>query len=186
MENNKRDEHLLLAVANGCEASFDEFYNKYAPFVLHIAQSVLADSLEAEDVTHDIFLDIYEKPQQYNAKKGTIKAWIAVKTRNLCIDRLRKKKPLLIHKLELINHEAEVHTELSVLLQIEKELILKALQEIPKKQREVIYEAYFKGKTQVELAEKLNRPLGTIKSLVRYGLRNLQKHKHLIDWLKVR
>src|SRR5690625_1031341 len=186
MENNLQDRHLLLKIAKGCETSFDEFYNKYAPFVHQIAQNILKDRLAAEDVTHDIFLDIYEKPQQYNPKRGSIKAWLAVKTRNLCIDRLRKKKPLLVHKLELLNHEADVHTEMSVLLQIEKELILTALQEIPEKQREVIYEAYFKGKTQVELAEKLNRPLGTIKSLVRYGLRNLQKHKHLIDWLKVR
>lgn len=184
MKDNQVDAHLLMAITNGCEPSFDQFYNKYAPFVLHIARSILADSLEAEDVTHDIFLDIYEKPHQYNAKRGSVKAWIAVKTRNLCIDRLRKKKPLLVQKLELIDHEADVYTELSVLLQIEKEILLKALQQLPKKQREVIYAAYFKGKTQVELAEKLNRPLGTIKSLVRYGLRNLQKHKHLIDWLK--
>lgn len=184
MKDQKTDTYLLSAIANGCETSFDRFYHKYAPFVLRLAQSVLADTLEAEDVTHDIFLDIYEKPNQYNAKRGTVKAWLAVKTRNLCIDRLRKKRPLLIQKLELLNHEAEVHTELSVLLQIEKEILLKALEQLPKKQREVIYEAYFKGKTQVELAEKLNRPLGTIKSLVRYGLRNLQKHKHLTDWLK--
>jgi len=186
VENGKHDEQLLVAVANGCESSFDQFYNKYAPFVHRIAQSVLADSLEAEDITHDIFLDIYEKPQQYNAQRGTIQAWLAVKTRHLCIDRLRKKKPLLVHKLELLDSEADVHTELSVLLQIEKELILKALQEIPKNQRDVIYGAYFRGKTQVELAKKLNKPLGTVKSLVRYGLRNLQKHKHLLDWLKVR
>jgi len=186
MENNLQDRHLLLKIAKGCETSFDEFYNKYAPFVHQIAQNILKDRLAAEDVTHDIFLDIYEKPQQYNPKRGSIKAWLAVKTRNLCIDYLRKKKPLLVQKLELMNIQDDLFTEVAVLLNIEKELIVDALKDIPEKQREAIYGAYFKGKTQVQLAKKLNRPLGTVKSLIRYGLRNLQKHKQLIDWLKTR
>src|SRR5690625_2286736 len=186
MENNLQDRHLLLKIAKGCETSFDEFYNKYAPFVHQIAQNILKDRLAAEDVTHDIFLDIYEKPQQYNPKRGSIKAWLAVKTRNLCIDYLRKKKPLLVQKLELMNIQDDLFTEVAVLLNIEKELIVDALKDIPEKQREAIYEAYFKGKSQVQLAKKLNRPLGTVKSLIRYGLRNLQKHKQLIDWLKTR
>jgi len=109
-----------------------------------------------------------------------------VKTRHKCIDRLRKKKPVLIQKLEHLDTKGAVETELSVLLQLEKELILDALKQIPSKQREVIYGAYFEGKTQMELAESFNRPLGTIKSLIRYGLRNMRKQKDLLNWIKIR
>jgi len=186
METVERDHLLLHSAAQGCELSFNRFYERYVMFVLHIATQVLSDRNEAEDVTHDVFLEVYQKPKEYNPEKGSIKAWLAVKTRHRCIDRLRKKKPVLVHKLELLDTEADVKTELSVLLQIEQELILDALQQIPKKQREVIYGAYFEEKTQVELSEHLNRPLGTIKSLVRYGLRNLQKHKQLMNWIRTK
>lgn len=180
------DIRLFKLIAKGSETAFNQFYEAHVSFVLQIATQVLGDQNEAEDVTHEIFLEVYEKPGQYKPERGSIKAWLAVKTRSRCIDRLRQKKPVLIQKLELLDTKDTVKTELSVLLQIEKELILDALEQIPKKQREVIYGAYFEGKTQMELAESLNRPLGTIKSLVRYGLRNMRKQKELLNWIKIR
>lgn len=184
--DKQEDIHLLKLIAKGSETAFNQFYEMYVLFVLRIATQVLGDQIEAEDVTHEIFIEVYEKPHQYKPNRGSIKAWLAVKTRSRCIDRLRKKQPVLIHKLELLDTEDEVKTELAVLLQIEKELIVEALSQIPKKQREVIYGAYFEGKTQMELAKSLDRPLGTIKSLVRYGLRNMRKQKDLLNWMKLR
>lgn len=177
---------LLKLIAKRSEIAFNQFYETYISFVLQISSQVLGDQSEAEDVTHEVFLEIYKKPQQYKPDRGSIKAWIAVKTRHKCIDRLRKKKPVLIQKLEHLDTKGAVETELSVLLQLEKELILDALKQIPSKQREVIYGAYFEGKTQMELAESFNRPLGTIKSLIRYGLRNMRKQKDLLNWIKIR
>jgi len=184
--DKERSIYLLEEIAEGSESSFNEFYNRYVSFVLHIATKTLGDRVEAEDVTHDIFLEIYQKPTNYRPDRGSVKAWIAVMTRNRCIDRLRKKKPILVNKLELLETKEAVKTELSVLMRLEQELIIEALKEIPQKQREVIYGAYFEGKTQVELAKTLNRPLGTIKSLVRYGLKNMQKNKRLLNWIKAR
>ena len=184
--DNKRGIQLLKKIGEGSESSFNEFYNGYVSFVLQIATKTLGDRLEAEDVTHDIFMEIYEKSNSYHQQKGSVKAWLAVITRHRCIDKLRKKKPVLVNKLEFLNTKDAVRTELAVLLKIEQELILDALKEIPPKQREVIYGAYFEGKTQVELSKSLNRPLGTIKSLVRYGLKNMQRNKRLLNWMKAR
>lgn len=183
---NKRGIHLLQKISEGSESSFNEFYNGYVSFVLHIATKTLGDRIEAEDITHDIFVEIYKNATTYMEQKGSIKAWLAVITRNRCIDQLRKKKPILVNKLEHLHTKEAVRTELAVLLKIEQELLLEALQEIPQKQREVIYGAYFEGKTQMELSESLNRPLGTIKSLVRYGLKNMQRNKRLLHWMKAR
>jgi|SRR5690625_2482949 len=182
----QKDIQLLNLIAKGSETAFNQFYEMYASFVFNIARQVLGDPCEAEDVTHEVFLNIFKKPEQYNKKRGSIKAWLAVQARSRSIDRLRKKQPILVQKLELLDTKDTVETELSVLLQIEKEILLKALEKIPEKQREVIYGAYFKGKTQRELAKSLDRPLGTVKSLVRYGLRNMRKQKELINWMKIR
>lgn len=184
MEEKQQDTRLLKRIAEGSQDAFDEFYEKYASFILHIAIQIVADKNEAEDVMHDIFLQVYEKPKQFNPKRGSMKAWLAVMTKNRCIDRLRKKKPVLVHKLEMLETEDDVKTELSVLMKIEKELIIDALKQIPEKQQNVIYGIYFQNMTQKELSKTLNKPLGTIKSLIRYGLRNMRKQKQLINWLK--
>lgn len=186
MEQDQRDIRLLNLISKGSKTSFEEFYETYASFVFHIANQVLGDHVEAEDVVHDIFLSIFEHPEKYNPERGSIKAFLAVITKNSAIDRLRRKKPILVQKLEQLETVAEVKTELSVLMQIEQELIMDALEQLPKKQRKIIYSAYFEELTQREMAETYNKPLGTVKSLVRYGLQNLRKQKDLINWMKVR
>ena len=186
MMETQENIRLLHLIGKGSESAFNKFYEIYVSFVLQIATQILSDQNEAEDITHEIFLEVYEKPQQYKPHKGSIKAWLAVKTRSRCIDRLRKKQPVLIYKLEQLDTVDAIKTEQSVLNQIEKETILRALEQIPTNQREVIYLAYFEDKTQIEMAERLDRPLGTVKSLVRYGLKNLRKQKDLLNWIKLR
>src|SRR5690625_2925675 len=182
-EQSKR---LLQLIAKKSETAFQQFYELHVSFILQIAYQILKDMREAEDVTHEVFIEVYENPHAYQPSRGSVRAWLAVKTKSRSIDRLRQKRPILVHKLEQLDTADSVRTELSVLLQIEREILFEALQQTPEKQREVIYGAYFEGKTQTELAQSLNRPLGTIKSLVRYGLRNMRKQKALLNWIKIR
>ncbi|HLR08819.1 MAG TPA: sigma-70 family RNA polymerase sigma factor [Bacillota bacterium] len=184
MDNDQLGTKLLTQMAQGSKQAFNRFYETYITFVLNIAMQILGDLKEAEDLCHDIFLDIYQHPKRYDPQKGSVKAWLAVKTRSRSIDRLRKRKPVLIHKLELLETEDAVRTEWHVLNKIEKEILLEALRHIPEKQRKIIYGVYFENKTQRELAETLDQPLGTIKSSIRYGLRNMRKQKSLLNWAK--
>src|SRR5699024_864222 len=184
MDNDQLGTKLLTQMAQGSKQAFNRFYETYITFVLNIAMQILGDLKEAEDLCHDIFLDIYQHPKRYDPQKGSVKAWLAVKTRSSSIDRLRKRKPVLIHKLELLETEDAVRTEWHVLNKIEKEILLEALRHIPEKQRKIIYGVYFENKTQRELAETLDQPLGTIKSSIRYGLRNMRKQKSLLNWAK--
>ncbi|SHG21132.1 RNA polymerase sigma factor [Ornithinibacillus halophilus] len=184
-DKQSRDIELLKLIGKKSQAAFNQFYQDHISFILTIAIQVLGDRTEAEDVCHDIFIEIYEKPHQYKQSKGSIKAWLAVKTRSRCIDRLRKKRPILVQKLEKLDSEEAVKTEIHVLNQIENKLLLNALDQLPEKQRDIIYAVYFEGKTQRELAEDFNKPLGTIKSSIRYGLNNLRKQKTLLQWAKM-
>src|SRR5690625_343378 len=87
MDEKRRDIHLLKMIAKGSKNAFDEFYEKHASFVLNIANQVVKDNVEAEDIMHDIFLSIYEHPERYNKKRGTVKAFLAVMTKNRAIER---------------------------------------------------------------------------------------------------
>jgi RNA polymerase sigma factor (sigma-70 family) len=179
-----RDEQLLKLISKGSIAAFNQFYENYVSFVLQIAIKVLEDRSEAEDICHEVFIEVFQKPLQYRPDKGSVKAWLAVKTKSRCIDRLRKHQPILVNKLEKLDTEQAIKLEIHVLMDIEKEILETALQQLPKKQRDLIYGAYFEGKTQRELAEAYGKPLGTINSSIRYGLQNLRKQKSLVQWAR--
>jgi RNA polymerase sigma factor (sigma-70 family) len=177
---------LLKNIASGSRTAFHTFYEKYISFVYQIAFSILHDQPEAEDVCHDVFLEILQKANQYSQKKGSVEAWIAVKTKSRSIDRLRKNKLLLVNRLEqLIDKKGRVKgADLQFLRLFEKNLVLDALKYLPVEQREAIIRSYFRGETHREIAKTMQKPLGTVKSLIRYGLNNLRKQKTLKDWLE--
>lgn len=175
---------LLKEIALGSRDAFDQFYQLHFSFVFKIAFQMTSDRLEAEDVSHDVFLEVYQKAHLYNASKGTVEAWLAVKTKSRSLDKLRKKKTVLIHKLEGLLREEISDAEAYVLSQIEREIVLDALKHLPEDQQRAIYGAYFKDMTQSQIASAMGKPLGSIKSMVRYGLNNLRKQKNLLNWTK--
>ncbi|PWU66891.1 RNA polymerase [Gracilibacillus dipsosauri] len=177
------EDHLLLKrMADGQKQAFDSFYEKYHIYIFQIAYKVVSNRSEAEDICHDVFLEIYQKAIQYNPERGSVKAWIGVKTRSRAIDRLRKKSGLLTNKLEDILMNASPSADQYVIERMEKELLVNAMSRLPKEQQQAIYHMYFEHFTQKEIAFRYNRPLGSVKSSIRYGLQNLRKQKSLLRW----
>lgn len=184
MEQDYESLQLLKNMQHGSRRSFEMFYEKYVSYIYNIAYAITKNREEAEDICHDVFVEVFEKVREYNPERGSIKAWLAVKTKSRSLDRLRKKKPLLINRLEAVVKQAERGADAFILSHLEKELIFDALQSIPESQREAIIRAYFNGETQREIAAKMKKPLGTVKSLIRYGLNNLRKQKTLLEWIE--
>src|SRR5690606_8292838 len=184
MDGNQEDIRLMEKIKQGSQSSFELFYEKYIRFTFHIALQIVGDRTEAEDICHDVFLEVLQKSSQYKPEKGSVKAWLAVKTKSRSLDRLRKKKPLLIHKLESLDTEEEHPLDLLFIHEMERHLIIDALNHIPEKQREAIYRSYFQGETHQEIAKEMNKPLGSVKSFIRYGLKNLRKQKPLVKWVE--
>ncbi|MCU9612865.1 sigma-70 family RNA polymerase sigma factor [Caldibacillus lycopersici] len=184
MDDNERSIHLLKEITNGSRHAFDSFYQLYSSFVYNIAFHIVRDTGEAEDITQDVFIEILQKSKQYKATKGSVKAWIAVKTKSRAIDRLRKKQPLLINRLEGLLTMEEKGADLQFLIELEQHLVRSALEKIPLEQREVIIRSYFQGETHQQIAAIMDKPLGSIKSLIRYGLNNLRKQKTLVHWIE--
>lgn len=178
---------LLKNIASGSHASFDIFYEKYISFVFSIAFAIIQDQSEAEDVCHDVFLEVYQKANQYRPSKGSVKAWLAIKTKSRAVDRLRKNKALLVNRLEQLvesNNGIVNGADLQFLKLFEKRIIFEAMSSLPKEQREAIIRSYFRGETHKEIAATMHKPLGSVKSLIRYGLKNLRKQKTLIYWME--
>lgn len=187
MSSDQENIQLLKDIAAGSRQAFDIFYEKYISFVYQIAFSIVHNHAEAEDICHDVFLEVYQKARQYSEEKGSIKAWLAVKTKNRSLDRLRKNKDLLIHRLENLSgsKKMEPGADLQFLHSLEKHLIVEALKAIPIEQREAIIRSYYNGETHNEIAITMKKPLGSVKSLIRYGLNNLRKQKALMQWVGI-
>ncbi|PWA04996.1 RNA polymerase [Pueribacillus theae] len=187
MAGKHETNQLLHHIKRGSRSAFDQFYEQHRLFVFHIAFSILKNRQEAEDICHDVFVEVFQKAGEYDSAKGSVQAWLAVKTKSRSLDYLKKKKPILKEKIgDLLSHVKEEvnHTEYNVMEKLEKEVVHQALALIPKDQRDVLYGAYFEERTQRELAQVMHRPLGTIKSAIRYGLNNLRKQKALLNWVK--
>ncbi len=134
----------------------------------------------AEEVTQDIFLNIWLKAGSFKADRGAPKSWIMSVAHHKIIDVIRSRKrsikstePAEYDMLELLPASG-ISTEDQVEQNMERERILKALTVLPPAQKEVIMMAYFSGYSQSEMAEILNQPLGTIKTRVRLAMQKLR------------
>lgn len=174
---------LLREMADGSMEAFDRFYSRYAGLIYKIAAHMLGDAMEAEDACHDIFLEVLQKPEQFDPARGSVEAWLAVKTRSRCIDRLRLRKRTVVGSAAAERRGADTATaEERVLVNLQRESLREALRQIPSRQQQALRGVYYEHRTQQELAHSLERPLGTVKSLVRYGLGNLRRKMEQLGW----
>lgn len=174
----------------GAESSlqwFDNLYKQYASYVYKIALYMLHDPVEAEDLCHDVFLDVMQRREQFDPRRGSIKAWLGVKTRSRAIDRLRKQKKEGLSYVDVVKSAANNSTDPTVetvLTNLEIENLHESLQHLSASQREAITATYFRSLRQKEWAQITGRPLGTVKSMIRYGVNNIRKQFIQMGWLE--
>lgn len=178
--NELRDEELITLIASGEKDALEEFYNRHAPSVFSLARYMLRDHTRAEEVTQDIFLNLWLKASTYNPQRGKPKAWFMSIAHHRVIDQIRARKRsdqasdnvshelLDLHPSPLLGTEEQAHRNLT------REHILTELATLPKEQREVIVLAYFEGYSQSEIASISSLPLGTVKTRIRLAMQKLR------------
>jgi len=174
------DYQLISRIASGEKAALEVLYARYATSVYSLAMFMLKQEALAEEVTQDIFLNIWLKASSYKADRGEARAWLMSITHHKTVDAIRSRRRTLAmteriapESLELIPSR-QTPTDEQAERNLERERILKALATLPSAQREVIMLGYFEGYTQSEIAEKLQQPLGTIKTRVRLAMQKLR------------
>ena len=124
----------------------------------------------AEEVTQDIFLNIWLKAGSFNAERGHHKIVDVIRSQRRTIV---NTDPADYETLDLLP-PGGASTEAQVEQTLERERIMRALATIPESQKEVIMLAYFEGFSQSETAQRLDQPLGTIKTRVRLAMQKLR------------
>ena len=172
---------LLKRVAQGDRRSFEQLYDRFAGVLFSTAYRVLNNQEAAEDVLQDVFVQIWDKAPLYDPARGKPMTWAVTLTRNKAIDRLRsaKRRHRLSDEIERESKSGEQFDDrdsFAAVASVEQgALVRAAIEKLSADQRQAIELAFFSYLTQVEIAERLGEPLGTIKARIRRGLMKLRE-----------
>lgn len=153
-------------------AAFQALFEYFAPRIKAMMLKAGVNVMQAEDLMQDVMMTVWRKSSQYSPDRGSVSAWVFTIARNARIDLLRKasSRPYDdVYEMEIAADEPTGDDE--VLQSQREECVSAALEELPVDQRQVIEMAYIEDLSQSQIAERLNLPIGTVKSRMRlaYG-----------------
>ena len=179
-QSELRDRELISRIRGGDEDAFRGLYRRYAPSARALAQRVVRQANLAEDIVQEAFLSIWESPDGYDPGRGSVRSWLMTTVHHRAVDAVRREEAQRRRVDEaagetviLVQDPADQVVE-EVGLPEERAAILSALDGLPAEQRQVIELMYFDGLTQSKIADRLQLPLGTVKSRTLLGMRRLR------------
>jgi RNA polymerase sigma-70 factor, ECF subfamily len=168
------DAAAVARVADGDYEALRELYERYGRIVFGLTYRLTRDAQLAEEATQDTFSTLWRRASTYDPERAKVSTWLFVIARNRAIEliRSRARVPEPQESIEIVG-EADDPADL-VAIADEAERIARAIAELPETQLEVIRLAYFDGFSHGEIADRLDQPLGTVKSRIRLGLDRLR------------
>ncbi|MBS1805342.1 MAG: sigma-70 family RNA polymerase sigma factor [Acidobacteria bacterium] len=163
----------MQQVSSGGQQAMAAVFDRYAGLVYSVALRVLKDSGQAEDVTQEIFFQLWRNPESFSFSRGTLGTWLLVVARNRAIDQLRQRRPaepvddLKVASTSNLQSEAER----SIMMQRVRGI----LGDLPQEQQQSLQMSFFDGLSHSEIAERTGQPLGTVKTRIRSALSSLRK-----------
>jgi RNA polymerase sigma-70 factor, ECF subfamily len=176
------DVDLIGRASEGDARALEVLYDRYSRVVFSFALRIVGDPQVAEEVLQEVFFRAWQQGSAFKVARGSFITWLLSITHNMAIDevRRRRRRP---QKADSESPEEVLAAVPDTSTDVEEEVwlgslratILAALENLPPAQRDAIEMAYFQGLTQREISERLNQPLGTIKTRMRLGLQKLRE-----------
>ena len=167
----------MARVAQGDQGAFGDLYDALAPLVHGLVLRVVRDPAQSEEVTQEVFLEVWQQARRFNADRGRARAWITVMAHRRAVDRVRAAQAATGRDLrEGIRGFQESYDDVEhrVEVALESERVNKALESLTEVQQQAIRLAYYRGYTYGEVADALGLPLGTVKTRIRDGMIRLR------------
>jgi RNA polymerase sigma-70 factor, ECF subfamily len=168
---------LVQSIAAGDQLALHALYERAHRPVFTLIMRITANRETAEELTLDVFHDVWRRASRYDATNSTVLGWIMNQARSRAIDRLRfesrKKRSHGGDEQPTAEAAADPHDVLE--LREQGESLRAALVALTPDERQAIEVTFFDGLTHAEAAARLNQPLGTIKTRIRSGLHKLRR-----------
>jgi len=173
------DQAALARIGRGDTAALAELYDRHGRPIYSLALRILQDEGDAEDVVQEVFAQAWRQASRYDSSRGQVGAWLLTLARSRAIDRLRARRarpePVADSGAAdgLIDQAAPADALLVSAEQVAR--VRAALDQLPLLQRMAIELAYYEGLTHAEIADRLEQPLGTVKTRIRTAMLKLRE-----------
>lgn len=157
------DAALVAAIAAGDRDALARLYDAYSPLLFGLAKRMLGNVAAAEDLIHDVFLEVWLHAAEYSPERGSVPAWLTVRTRSRALDRLGKASRAA-RAVERAGNEQPESTAAAAPASVDGARVRQAAQALPEELVAVLELAYFEGLSSSEIAARLQMPIGTVKS----------------------
>jgi RNA polymerase sigma-70 factor, ECF subfamily len=168
---------LVQSIATGDQLALHALYERAHRIVFTLVMRITANRETAEELTIDVFHDVWRRASRYDPANGTVLGWIMNQARSRAIDRLRfdsrKKRSHDGHQEPPAEPAADPRDVIE--LREQGQSLRKALAALTSDERHAIETTFFAGLTHAEAALRLDQPLGTIKTRIRSGLHKLRQ-----------
>lgn len=161
------DTALLFRIAAGDRAALLLLYDRYVGILLALAQHIVGPGNEAEDVVHDVFVNVWRHAAQYRPRDGTVRAWLVLQTRRTALD-LIVEAPEILDQVQPRGFLPSDFTQASLCaerlrrsgqsLQQERRQVQRALASLPRRDRQFFEVIYFQTNCRADLLEKTALP----------------------------
>ncbi len=166
-----QERSLARRLVTGDETALGELYDGYGSFVYGLALRVIADRSAAEDVTQDVFVQLWQQPERFDPTRGTLRAFLGTMTHRRSVDHIRREEARRRREDKVAAEPAPIASvDDSILRTATCAAVRDAVALLPDAQREALELAYFEGNTYRQVAELLDIPEGTAKSRLRLAL----------------
>ncbi|MFI5625880.1 ECF RNA polymerase sigma factor SigK [Nocardioides sp. NPDC051685] len=181
-DDDRDPEAVLAAVAGGDLDAFGRLYDGLAPLVFGVARRVVRDPSRAEEVTQEVFTEVWRQATRFDPARGSVRTWVLTIAHRRAVDTVRSSQASRAREEHVARREPlEVAgPEETVVTAAEHEGVRRCLDSLTPLQSQAVRLAYYQGFTYPQVAEMLGRPLSTVKTRMRDGLIRLR------DCLEVR
>jgi RNA polymerase sigma-70 factor, ECF subfamily len=171
---------LLSRVAVGDEAAFADLFRLLSPRVLGLVQRVVRSRAQAEEITQEVFVEVWRTAPRFDTAKGSAETWVTMLAHRRAVDRVRAEQARTERQTKVATQgpvpEATPETHVVDLIGTDEDAhrVRAALAHLTDLQRQAIELAFYRGFTYPQVAQALDVPLGTIKTRIRDGLLRLR------------
>lgn len=171
------EEDLVRALKAQETIAIQALYDMYSGALLGVITRIIQNQEVAEDLLQETFIKIWNSAESYDSSKGRLFTWMMNVARNLSIDKLRSKDFRNASKNQDIENNVDfIDSQRKVSFNADTLGIKDMVNSLKPEFINVLELVYFKGYTQVEAAEELSLPLGTVKTRIRMAILELRKH----------
>lgn len=180
-EGDRDDLELHRRLATGDRGAFEELYRRYSGAAYALAYRLTGQQLLAQDVVHEAFLALWRAPEAFDPARGAFRTFFLSLVHHRAVDTIRREERLRSRSARAANLEPLLGEDPAedvvdqAYLGVRRKEVREALTALTPEQRQVLDLAYFGGRTQVQIAQEIGVPLGTVKTRTLAAMRKLRR-----------